>query len=577
MNVKELNEFIKDYFKKNKTRSAIMLSAPWGTGKSYYISKHLIPYLKNKCKIDCIVLSLYGLINIDEISKGIFLESKASFLSKKNTAFCSTKIIAKTIVKGITSFFGIDLKTDENDLKELYESIDLTDKLIIFEDVERTKINIIELLGFINNLVEEDNVKVLLVTNEDELIKRQISDNSNYFNVKEKTISDTIQFHLPTKEAIINIINSFKIKFKKNDIKNELIDEVEMLMVQENCHNLRSFIFACQKTKDILEKLKFDVNDEFKKSIFLSNVAFCLKKKKNDNIKWEGLDYLSSDLGTSKYPLYKFSYDYIIFQSLDLDEIKKQYDLFLKLIYDKNIKDTLKPLLDTIYSYYLQSESDVKNAVNLIEEKLEKTNDVPYSEYGRLANYLIAIKYDIDECASHIENCKKIMLLKINNATSEDFKNIRFHHGLELESKEAIDELNNFKNQLYDKNNERNNNLFNFDYSLDKINLFCLEIYKNKDSFITKRCFARKLNNKKFVELLKKCNPAQMDELRAIFRYVYSFSNIKDFYAEDKDSLEDLKNKIEDLLANNNNFDLIQKKQLNYLISNLKNIIDKLS
>lgn len=54
-------------------------------------------------------------------------------------------------------------------------------------------------------------------------------------------------------------------------------------------------------------------------------------------------------------------------------------------------------MLDTIYSYYLQSESDVKNAVNLIEEKLEKTNDVPYSEYGKLANYLIAIKYDLEE------------------------------------------------------------------------------------------------------------------------------------------------------------------------------------
>lgn len=33
------------------------------------------------------------------------------------------------------------------------------------------------------------------------------------------------------------------------------------------------------------------------------------------------------------------------------------------------------------------------------------------------------------------------------------------------------------------------------------------------------------------------------------------------------------KNKIEALLANHNNFDLMQKKQLNYLISNLKNII----
>lgn len=577
MNVDELNKFIKNYFKKNKTRSAIMLSAPWGSGKSYYISNNLIPYLKNEDDIDCIVISLYGLMNIDDVSKGIFLESKVPFLDKNSTLLCGAKIVAKTIVKGVTSFFGIDLKTNENDLKELYESIDLTNKLIILEDVERTSIDVIELLGYVNNLVEQDNVKVLLVTNEDELVKKHISDNSNYFSIKEKTISDTIQFYLSTKDAINNIMNDFNLNFEKDADKNELIGEVEVIMNQEKNYNLRSFIFACQKTEDILEKLDSNINYEFKKSIFLSNVAFCLKRKNDDSIKWEGLDYLSSNLGTSKYPLYKFSYDYIICQFLDLNEMNKQYDLFLKSIDEKNTKATLEPLLDIIYSYYVQSEIDVKNAVTSIEEKLEQTNDVPYSEYGRLANYLIAIKYDIEECASHIEKCKNIMLSKIDNATLSDFENIRFHHGLELESKDAIDELNNFKSELYDKNRNNDKNLFDFDYSLDNVTSFCDEIYKNKDTFITKRCFARKLNNTKFVELLKKCSAFQMHELRAIFGYVYSFSNIKEFYEEDKDSLEDLKNKVEELLDNENGFDSIQKKQLNYLISNLKNIIDRLS
>lgn len=31
MNQKELNEYIKHYLEKDKTQSAIMLSAPWGT------------------------------------------------------------------------------------------------------------------------------------------------------------------------------------------------------------------------------------------------------------------------------------------------------------------------------------------------------------------------------------------------------------------------------------------------------------------------------------------------------------------------------------------------------------------
>ena len=576
MNVDELNEFIKNYFKKNKTRSAIMLSAPWGSGKSYYIYNNLMPYLK-KDGIDCIVISLYGLTNIDEISRGIFLESKVSFLDKNSPLLCGAKIVAKTIVKGVTSFFGIDLKTNKKDLKKLYESIDLTNKLIVLEDVERTSIDIVELLGYVNNLVEQDNVKVLLVTNEDELVNINKSNNSNYSIIKEKTVSDTIQFYSPIKDAINSIMSNFIFKLEKNADNNDLIDEVEIIMDQEKCHNLRSFIFACQKTEDILEKFNSNIIYEFQKSIFLSNVAFCLKRKNDDSIKWEGLDYLSSNLGTSKYPLYKFSYDYIICQFLDLYEMNKQYELFLKLIDVNNIKATLKPLLDIIYSYYVQSEIDVKNAVKSIEEKLEKTNDVPYSEYGRLANYLIAIKYDINECASHIEKCKSIMLSKIDNATLSDFESIRFHHGLELESKEAINELNNFKNDLYDKNSSNDKNWFDFDYSLDNIFSFCNQIHIKKDFFITKKCFARKLDIIKFVELLKKCNSAQINELRSIFRYVYSFSNVKDFYAEDKDSLEDLKYKVEELLANDNDFDSIQKKQLKYLISNLENIIKNLS
>lgn len=576
MNVDELNEFIKNYLKKNKTRSAIMLSAPWGSGKSYYIYNNLMPYLK-KDGIDCIVISLYGLTNIDEISRGIFLESKVSFLDKNSPLLCGAKIVAKTIVKGVTSFFGIDLKTNKKDLKKLYESIDLTNKLIVLEDVERTSIDIVELLGYVNNLVEQDNVKVLLVTNEDELVNINKSNNSNYSIIKEKTVSDTIQFYSPIKDAINSIMSNFIFKLEKNADNNDLIDEVEIIMDQEKCHNLRSFIFACQKTEDILEKFNSNIIYEFQKSIFLSNVAFCLKRKNDDSIKWEGLDYLSSNLGTSKYPLYKFSYDYIICQFLDLYEMNKQYELFLKLIDVNNIKATLKPLLDIIYSYYVQSEIDVKNAVKSIEEKLEKTNDVPYSEYGRLANYLIAIKYDINECASHIEKCKSIMLSKIDNATLSDFESIRFHHGLELESKEAINELNNFKNDLYDKNSSNDKNWFDFDYSLDNIFSFCNQIHIKKDFFITKKCFARKLDIIKFVELLKKCNSAQINELRSIFRYVYSFSNVKDFYAEDKDSLEDLKYKVEELLANDNDFDSIQKKQLKYLISNLENIIKNLS
>lgn len=72
MNNNYLNQFVKHYIEKNITQSAIMLTAPWGTGKSYYIKHELIPFLEKEINIKCIVVSLYGLNDISDISKSVF-------------------------------------------------------------------------------------------------------------------------------------------------------------------------------------------------------------------------------------------------------------------------------------------------------------------------------------------------------------------------------------------------------------------------------------------------------------------------------------------------------------------------
>ena len=573
MNIEELNNFIKEYADTKLVKSAIMISAPWGTGKSYYINKSLVPFLKNECNIETIVVSLYGLSELDEISKNIFLELKASFFKKQNPYIVGSKIIGKTILNGLVSFFGIDFKLNENDFKEIYKSIDLTNKVIILDDVERTSIDVIKLLGFVNNLVEQDGAKVILVTNEEELTKRHSFDKWDYFNIKEKTISDTIQFHLPPKNAIEKIIDSFSFDFLNDRNRNILLDEIEKIMIDITCSNLRSIIFASQKTKDILTKFNFETNNEFKLRLFLSNIAFCLKRKHDDSIIWASNDLLSPTLGTSKYPLYKFAYDYLIYQYLDLPIAKNAYDVFCDTMSKETIKNELRPILNVIYSYYLHTEKDVKEAVKLIQQKISIGNDIPYTEYIKLANYLIAIKYDISDCADEIESCKEVMIANISNATSSDFETLRFSDSLTMESIDALKEFKDFKTELFERSKTNNKKLFNFNYSLEGIEKFCDQIYKNKDNFITERCFAQKIDNEKFVELLSRCNPYEMDSLRAIFHYVYSFQNIKDYFYEDKESLTDLKSRVENLESKNSNFDLMQRKQLKYLISNLNDIL----
>ena len=64
MTNQELNEYILNYVEKDRTKSAIMLTAGWGTGKSYYIQNELCPFLKKR-EHQSIVVSLYlSLIHI---------------------------------------------------------------------------------------------------------------------------------------------------------------------------------------------------------------------------------------------------------------------------------------------------------------------------------------------------------------------------------------------------------------------------------------------------------------------------------------------------------------------------------
>lgn len=162
----ELNKYIRHYIEKDHTNRAMMLTGPWGCGKSYYIREELIPYLSKEDhgNHSCIVVSLYGLTDLHDVSKAVYMEARFGAVTPKTERGQTASLTAKTVLKGVAGFFGIDLSADSGDLQKLYESVNLAGKLIIFEDVERTQIDIFEFLGYVNNLTEQDGVKVLLVT-----------------------------------------------------------------------------------------------------------------------------------------------------------------------------------------------------------------------------------------------------------------------------------------------------------------------------------------------------------------------------------------------------------------------------
>lgn len=594
------------YFEKDKTRRAIMLSGAWGTGKSYYIQNSLRPYLENS-GIKCIVVSLYGLKNLSELNKAIYLEIRAKAFAQKSESLSASKLIGKTIVKGIASFFNVDLSISETDLQQLYASIDLSGKLIIFEDLERSSIDIFDILGFVNSLVEQDGVKVMLVANEDEILeykKEKISvpdgggkeqptmetkdvlteKSERYLREKEKTVGDTIHFSGDIKGAIANIMTSYENStFKSllsavNELgRPEIIDEIHkniMLYEGIECENLRSFIYACQKTVDIFDSVNNELDSNFAKYIFMSVVAFSMRKSKNSELGWSGDADKSMALGTKQYPLLYYCYLNIKAQISNPKiflNIEKQW-IAQKKLDEQEEKNNSS--LGVIYNYSEQKETDVINAIKNIKELLQ-TQSIHPSQYGKLAAYLIRLKYILD-CAEEVDECKKLILDNIRQTTDENaMSDFTMYLNIAL-STDAASEIKSFCEEALNVANNKARGLFDFDYSIEHVDEFCKQVYEQRNSFVNIRAFARKIDNEKLSKLLLQCSAAQISDIRGLYLAVYGFSNIDEFFMDDKDALLDLKDRLYKLNNLSNGFDRIQLLQLKFFIENLKDILAKL-
>lgn len=296
MTYEELNKYMKNYVEKDTTGRAIMLTSAWGSGKSYYVKNILKKHLESDegGKHDCVIVSLYGITSIADVSKAIYVDLRTLIKEPKSelatTAGVAAKIIGKTLLNGLTSIANVDIaKLSDDDFQKVYESINLTGKLIVLEDIERTKIDLIELMGYVNNLCECDGVKILLVANEKEISplgESNETDNSiksTYRKIKEKTVSDTLQFSADYKQTINSIIDSFN-----NDDLKEIKDCMNVRrngIFQTEINNYREFIVACQKTCDIFKFMNennIESNAEFKKSVFVG-IAFYLQKRLTDH------------------------------------------------------------------------------------------------------------------------------------------------------------------------------------------------------------------------------------------------------------------------------------------------------
>lgn len=180
--MEDLVESILDYVRSDYTDYAIMINGEWGSGKTHFwnnkIRKKIESMELNGRRYTTIYMSLYGISNLEEISKKIFIET-TQLMDKNLRKFMDSNgqtTIPEYAKTGIdmANLFGVTQNGDKLDYAEFFST---DDKVLCFDDLERANVDVIDILGYINNFVEHDHIKTIIICNEKELSTKLKSSN----------------------------------------------------------------------------------------------------------------------------------------------------------------------------------------------------------------------------------------------------------------------------------------------------------------------------------------------------------------------------------------------------------------
>ena len=167
----EIIKLLLDYVSDKRYKQAVLIDGEWGTGKTYFIKEKLLKTIKETLpERSVFYISLYGINNPSQIIDDIYSATVGEFLEKKvgkekgEKAEKGINIVSKLFAAGM-KYFNIE----KADLPSLADIKEIKDSIIIFDDLERCELEVNQSLGFINNLVEHNDIKVILVANQDEI------------------------------------------------------------------------------------------------------------------------------------------------------------------------------------------------------------------------------------------------------------------------------------------------------------------------------------------------------------------------------------------------------------------------
>lgn len=188
----QLEHFLKFYKSVEAPGYAVLVTGKWGTGKTFQVRQYF-------SKSERWYVSLFGLASANEIHSAIMskvdpkLELARSVLTRVGAT--SEKI------GGLFAAGSVLPDLANNILRRELKPC----RVLVLDDLERTSLEMKDLLGIINEYVEHKNFRVVLIGNDKELPKQ-------FKRIKEKVIGRTIHVEPQVDEALKVFISEEKNK-----------------------------------------------------------------------------------------------------------------------------------------------------------------------------------------------------------------------------------------------------------------------------------------------------------------------------------------------------------------------------
>ena len=256
--MQKIIKVVEDYLTR-ETNNALLITGEWGVGKTYFFNNILSKEIEKtstkeneNIKYTPIRISLFGVTSINDIEKRIILEI---YPLLKNKVIRIGKgllnvILSSPIAKELTHQIPENILNLPEDYKSDIINSKTSSLIICFDDLERKShtFSISSLIGYINNLTENNNLKVIIIGNTDKI-------KENFDEIKEKLIGREIEYKINIEEVFDTLIQS---EFQSFSEYTEFLQKEKNFICSffHNYKNIRTLKFILTRYHDIYSQIE---------------------------------------------------------------------------------------------------------------------------------------------------------------------------------------------------------------------------------------------------------------------------------------------------------------------------------